>query len=76
MNPTVVIAASVVFVLGVVAYVLFMVFLPEWVGITGKKALEAQRAHRGDAQDTGPDVLDRMHVEDQHKDKNKGENKP
>lgn len=36
------------FVLGIMVYVLFMVFLPEWVGITGKKALEAERSHQGD----------------------------
>ena len=33
------------FVLSIMVYVLFMVFLPEWVGITGKKALEAERSH-------------------------------
>lgn len=36
------------FVLGIMIYMLFMVFLPEWVGITGKKALEAERSHSGD----------------------------
>lgn len=71
MNMTVVVLAGIVFFLGVFVYVLFMVFLPEWVGITGKKAREAQAAHRGEEQATGPDLLDRMHVED----KNKGENK-
>ncbi len=29
-------------------YGLFMIFLPEWVGITGKKALDAERSHQGD----------------------------
>jgi hypothetical protein len=55
------------FILGIMVYVLLMVFLPEWVGITGKKALEAEQSHAGDAgaptgADTGPasDVLHRM----------------
>lgn len=43
------------FMAGIMIYVLFMVFLPEWVGITGKKALEAERSHAGD---TGSDVID------------------
>ena len=37
------------FLAGIMVYVLFMVFLPEWVGITGKKALEAERSHAGDS---------------------------
>ena len=54
------------FVLAVMIYVLFMVFLPEWVGITGKKALEAEQSHLGDlaspGADSGPasDALKRM----------------
>lgn len=43
------------FIAGIMVYVLFMVFLPEWVGITGKKALEAERSHSGD---TGVNVVD------------------
>ena len=43
------------FLAGIMVYVLFMVFLPEWVGITGKKALEAERSHAGD---TGSSVVD------------------
>lgn len=37
-----------IFVVAIMVYVLFMVFLPEWVGITGKKALEAERSHVGE----------------------------
>lgn len=54
------------FVLTVMIYVLFMVFLPEWVGITGKKALEAEQSHVGDqatpGTESGPasDALKRM----------------
>ena len=59
-----------VFFGGLFVYVLFMVFLPEWVGITGKKAREAQDAHRG-AHASGPDLLSRM----QGDHKNKGEDK-
>lgn len=71
MNMTVVFLAGGVFVFGVVAYVLFMIFLPEWVGITGKKALEAQESHRG-TQASGPDLIGRMQS-DQENSKNKGE---
>ena len=54
------------FILAVMIYVIFMVFLPEWVGITGKKALEAEQSHVGDqtapGSDSGPasDALKRM----------------
>ena len=55
------------FLLGIMVYVMLMVFLPEWVGITGKKALEAEQSHAGDTGaahgvDTGPasNVLHRM----------------
>lgn len=56
------------FVFGIMAYVILMVFFPEWVGITGQKALEAERSHLGDedpslkGSDTGPasSVLNRM----------------
>jgi hypothetical protein len=41
-------AAVFVFILAVIVYVALMIFLPEWVGITGKKALESQKAHLGD----------------------------
>lgn len=37
-----------------VVYFALMIFLPEWVGITGKVALEAERSHReGSSEDTG-----------------------
>ena len=56
------------FILAIMVYVLFMVFLPEWVGITGKKAIEAERSHVGDESadmrgaDAGPasEALTRM----------------
>ena len=52
-------AAAGVFVLFITAYVLIMVLWPEWVGITGKVALDAERAHRGgtDADDKFMDAL-------------------
>lgn len=34
------------------AYVAVMLIWPEWVGITGKVALEAERAHLGDVLNT------------------------
>ena len=43
----VVIGAVGVSVAGVITYVLFMIFLPEWVGITGKTALDAEKSHQG-----------------------------
>ena len=74
MNMTIVFLAGGVFFFGLVAYLMFMIFLPEWVGITGKKAREAQEAHRG-AQASGPDLLGRMQGESPDP-KNKGEDKP
>lgn len=74
MNLTIVLLAGGVFLFGVVAYVMFMVFLPEWVGITGKKAREAQDSHRG-SQASGPDLLGRMQGENSNNSKNKDEKK-
>lgn len=56
-----------VFFGGLFVYLLFMVFLPEWVGITGKKAREAQDSHQG-VQASGPDLLSRMQGEHKNKD--------
>ncbi len=41
---TVVVVASLV-VLGFVAYLFLMIFHPEWVGITGKRARQNLREH-------------------------------
>lgn len=66
MDMTFIFVAGGLFLLGIMVYLVFMIFLPEWVGITGKKALEAERSHAGDSnQDPtapGPasDVLNRM----------------
>lgn len=44
--------AGLVLIIGIVvggailAYVVLMIFYPEWVGITGKVALEAERSHK------------------------------
>jgi hypothetical protein len=47
-----------VLVISAFVYLLFMIFLPEWVGISGKKAQEAERAHRGDpVEDKKPNEL-------------------
>lgn len=43
---------------GIIVYVLFMVFLPEWVGITGKTALNNQKSHEG--KDTEADALSKF----------------
>lgn len=37
----------VVFFGGMFAYAMFMIFLPEWVGIAGKTSRAAEAAHRG-----------------------------
>lgn len=34
-----------VFFAASLVYVCFLVFLPEWVGVTGKVALEAEKSH-------------------------------
>lgn len=39
-------AAFVVIILSVLAYAILAVFFPEWVGITGKVALEAEKSHQ------------------------------
>lgn len=64
MDMTFIFVAGGLFLLGIMVYLIFMIFLPEWVGITGKKALEAERSHAGDSEvkEPGPasDVLNRM----------------
>ena len=35
-----------IFAVSIIVYVLLMLFFPEWVGITGKVALNAERSHR------------------------------
>lgn len=53
--------AAVAVVLGAIAiYVVFMVFLPEWVGITGKKALEAERSHVENSVATESDLITKL----------------
>ena len=42
--------AGAIVVISILIYVLFMIFLPEWVGITGKVALDAERSHRGEGE--------------------------
>jgi hypothetical protein len=53
-------AAGGVFFLFIVAYLIIMVLWPEWVGITGKVALEAERAHRGGSE-ADDKVMDSLH---------------
>lgn len=52
--------AALVMFLGIFVYVLFMVFLPEWVGITGKVAQEAERNHQEGSQASEGELLDKM----------------
>lgn len=51
------VAAGVVVFLGIFVYVLFMIFLPEWVGITGKTALKNERDHLGLPDEANRDAL-------------------
>lgn len=44
MSLVVILVGSLI-VLGILAYFLFMIFLPEWVGITGPAAKEINAAH-------------------------------
>lgn len=37
---------------GLIVYVLFMIFLPEWVGITGRTALRNEQSHREGSEET------------------------
>lgn len=53
-------AAGGVFFLFIFIYVVIMIIWPEWVGITGKVALEAERAHRGGTQ-ADDKVMDALH---------------
>lgn len=41
----IVLGGVVVFFGAVLVYVLLMIFFPEWVGITGKTARDAERSH-------------------------------
>lgn len=47
----------------ILVYVLLMIFLPEWVGITGKTALEQQKSHKGEepTNDEFDKTLDKWH---------------
>jgi hypothetical protein len=54
--------AGLVVFAGIFVYVLFMIFLPEWVGITGKNALENQKSHEEshEGQKTEADALSKF----------------
>jgi hypothetical protein len=53
-------AAGGVFFLFIVIYLVVLVLWPEWVGITGKVALEAERSHRGGTM-ANDDLMDALH---------------
>jgi uncharacterized membrane protein len=48
-----------IFFLFIAIYVVVMILWPEWVGITGKVAIEAERSHKG-GEPTQPDVIDEL----------------
>jgi len=39
----------------IIAYVLLMIYFPEWVGITGKVALKNLKDHQGDSANKNED---------------------
>jgi len=41
----VLIAVVAISILATLVYIAFLVFLPEWVGVTGKVALAAEKSH-------------------------------
>ena len=49
MDTWIFLAAGGVFLISIFAYVCLMVFVPEWVGITGKVALQNEASHRADS---------------------------
>ena len=63
-NPAILFAIGAFLVIGsIVAYVVLMIFLPEWVGITGKVARDAQKSHQGESPpvDKFDEGLDKWH---------------
>lgn len=40
-----------------IAFIAFAYFFPEWVGITGKKALEIQKHQKDDSQQESPSSI-------------------
>ena len=44
-----VLAAGAIFVISFMVYAILAVFFPEWVGITGKVALNAEQSHKAEA---------------------------
>lgn len=53
-------AAGGVFLGGIIVYVAFMIFLPEWVGIAGKVARDAERTHQEGEVANEDDFISRM----------------
>ena len=50
----------VVVVFGIFTYLMLMLFVPEWVGITGKTALENEKSHREGSEAIEPPPKGRM----------------
>jgi H+/gluconate symporter-like permease len=59
-------AAAGVVIGAIIVYVAFMVFLPEWVGITGKTAIENEKSHKD-----GETAKDNSFLQKLHGDKKK-----
>lgn len=54
------IGAASVTIGGIIIYVAIMIFFPEWVGITGKTALDTQRSHRSGEVEKDEEFLVRL----------------
>jgi uncharacterized membrane protein len=56
MNMWLMIGLGIFATLGIIAYIVLMIFFPEWVGITGKVALENERSHALEDKDTEANI--------------------
>ena len=50
-----ILAIVAIFAVSILVYVFLMLFFPEWVGITGKVALAAERSHRDENSEESAD---------------------
>lgn len=70
-----ILAIGAVFVISILIYVFLMLFYPEWVGITGKVALNAEASHREETETTNTEE-NSQNSTDQKVDAAKSENTP
>lgn len=58
------IGAAAAIIGSIIVYIGFMIFLPEWVGITGKTAIKNEKSHASGDIAEDDDVLERMQNQD------------